>query len=255
MLPVLDLGCAPPAEPDPDAAPDGPWPVSVDPVSGAAGVPIDKVIRVRFSDHLDEASVTSARLSLTSGTISMWVMSYYDPVRGELVAWPSGRLRKFATWVFALEEGLTGLDGAAVAAGRVTAFRTGGQAGDDHPFDVLDYETHVKPVFDAACASCHGGPGAPIAGLDLDDAGGVIQTLLGAPADGWPGWKRAAPGRPGESYVLYKLIGDGRIAGSRMPRSFEGDGSAAPLPLAEQLAVADWLASGASFFDPSSGQD
>ncbi len=250
---VVAFGCAPPAEPDPDAAPDGPVPVGVDPEDGATGVFIDKVIRVRLSDHLDERSLTAGRLDLTSGTLSYWLMSYYDPVRGELVVWPSSRLRKFTTWIFSIGEGLTGLDGGEVPAARVTTFRTGDQAGDDHPFEVLNYQDHLKPIFDAACASCHGGPGQPIAGLDLGDAGGVTETLLGAPADGWPGWKRAAAGRPGQSYVLYKLIGDGRIMGSRMPRSLEGDGTAAPLPIAEQRAVADWIAGGAPFFD-SAGQ-
>ena len=255
VLAVLVTGCAPPASPDPDAAPDGPWPVTVDPESGAAGVPVDKVIRVRFSGHLDERTLEAGLLTLRSGTISMWVMSYYDPIRGELVVWPSGRLRQYATWVFRIEAGLAGIDGGEVAAGTVTSFRTGDEAGDDHPFDVLNYHEHVRPIFDAACASCHGGPGAPIAGLALDSAAGVSSTLLGAPADGWPGWKRAAPGRPGESYLLYKLIGDERIAGSRMPRSFEGDGAAAPLPFSDRVRISDWLAGGASFVDPSSAQD
>jgi mono/diheme cytochrome c family protein len=255
VLAVLLSGCAPPAAPDPDAAPDGPWPVAVAPESGATGVPTDPVIRIRFSDHLDERTVTAGRLGLTSGTLSYWLMSYYDPIRGELVVWPSSRLRRYATWVFRIEEGLAGLDGGEVAAGEVTTFRTGGEAGDDQPFAVLDYPEHVRPIFDAACAACHGGPGAPIAGLALDDAGGVAETLLGAPADGWPGWKRAAPGRPGESYLLYKLIGDERIAGSRMPRSFDGDGSAPPLPLADQVMISDWLAGGASFFDPAGEPD
>jgi len=241
-------GCAPPAEHDPDAAPEGPYPLSVDPEDGSAGVFTDKIIRVRFSDHLDERSLRSGRLSLRSGSISLWVRSFYDPVRRDLVVWSSSTMRKYATWSFGIEEGVRGLDGGEVAAGQVTSFRTGEQIGGEQPFERLNYEDHVRPIFSSSCASCHGGPGQPIAGLALDDAAGVASTLLGAPAEGWPGWKRAAPGRPGESYLLYKLIGDERIAGLRMPRSFEGSGFAPPLAAAEQEAVADWLAGGAAFF-------
>jgi hypothetical protein len=255
MLAASAVGCEPPSGADPDAAPAGPVAMGVDPAKGEHGVPIDKVIRVRFSDHLDERTLKAGRLTLKSGTLSLWVMSYYDPVRGELVVWPSSKLRRFSTWTFRVEEGLAGLDGGAVAPGTATWFRTGDQGGDDHPFDVLTYEEHVQPIFDTACAACHGGPGAPVAGLALDTPESVTATLLGAPAEGWPGWKRAVAGRPGQSYLLYKLIGDARIAGSPMPRSFDGDGAAPPLSPFEQRRIADWVAGGAPFFDSAALPD
>ena len=249
------VACAPPAKDDPDAAPDGPHPVAVTPEDGAEGVRIDAVVRVRMSDHLDGRSVRSGRLRLASGPISMWLLTYYDPVREELVAWPAGKLRKHALWTFEIEEGVTGLEGDEVPPGTVSTFQTGEEAGDDDPFPVVDYETAVAPVFSGRCASCHGGPLEPLAGLDLSSPEGVSATLLGADADGWPGWKRAVPGRPGQSYLLYKLLGDPRIAGARMPRSLEGDGDAAPLGGDERRAVADWLASGAGLFDSTESDE
>jgi hypothetical protein len=242
--------CAPPVETDPDAAvPWGPHPVAVDPAPGAVDVPIDKVIRIEFSDHVDGHSIHGGLFGLHSGPVSMWEMSFYDPVRGRLSVWPSVGMRKNATWVLELSEGLTGLSGAPVEPGIVTEFRTGEEAGDNEPFPFLTYETDVAPIFDAHCAWCHS-DSSNVAGLKLDSVEGVAGTALGVASDGWPGWKRITASRPGESYLLYKIIGDERITGAPMPTVWEDSSSAAPLSAADQETIADWIASGAAFFDP-----
>lgn len=241
-------GCAPPAEEDPDAAvPPGPHPIGAEPEIGAEGVPIDKVIRIEFSDHIDGKSVTRERFKLYSGPISLWVMAFYDPVRGRLSVWPSGSMWKNATWVLELNPGLTGLDGLLVEPVVVTEFRTGEAGGDNQPFPFLNYEEHVKPIFDARCASCHDDGG--MAGLSLSSAESTAATALGVPSSGWPEWNRITSSRPGESYLIYKIIGDDRISGAPMPRSWDEAEPAPALTPGEQETISDWIASGAAFFD------
>ena len=241
--------CAPPLEVDPDAAPPpGPYPVSADPVEGEAGVFIDKVLRTEFSDHIDGHGIERSVFRLGSGPVSMWVMFYYDPVRKKLVVWPSSLLRKNAVWVFELKEGLTGLEGNPVEPGIVTSFRTGAETGDDMPFPWLYYDGDVAPIFNSRCASCHGGA-LPMAGLSLEDVDDVRQTAVNVPADGWSGWDRIVPSRPGESYLIYKIIGDRRISGKQMPRILMDGEQAQPLSQQEMETISDWIASGTLLSD------
>jgi hypothetical protein len=244
------IRCAPEPELDPDAS-AGPGPIilEADPAVGETDVPVDKVIKLYVSDHLDGESVRRSSFSLTSGSIGMWLMTFYDPVRGRLVVWPSSHMREGAVWVMEVLEGLTGLDGAPVQPVTATWFTTGEEAGDDHPYDDRTYEGDVAGIFDARCASCHGGPSGGMAGLALDGVDGIVGTALNAGADGWAGWKRVRPFEPGSSYLLYKVIGDPRISGEPMPRSLEAGGQVTPLSQEQQEILSDWIAGGAVFFD------
>ena len=247
---VASIGCAPPYKVDPDAAPPpGPYPVNADPVEGEAGVFIDKVLRTEFSDHIDGHGIKRSVFRLGSGPVSMWVMSYYDPVRGKLVVWPSSLLRKNAVWVFELKEGLTGLEGNPVEPGIITSFRTGAETGDNMPFPWTYYDNDVEHIFNARCASCHGGA-SPIVGLSLENVGGIWQTAVNVPADGWLGWDRIVPSRPGESYLVYKIIGDRRIVGKQMPRILMEGEQTQPLSQKEMETISDWIASGTLLSTP-----
>ena len=115
----------------------------------------------------------------------------------------------------------------------------------------ITYEQHIAPIFDARCSGCHGADG--IADLRLDSAEGVAGTALGIPSTGWPEWNRITTSRPGESYLLYKIIGDERISGLPMPRSWDEHDPAPPLTADEQEAISDWIASGTAFFDQRAG--
>jgi len=235
--------CAPPAE-EPDAGlPDGPAIAWVEPEDGAMGVAIDPIVRVGVTDHLDDFTVDSGRFRLYSGSIGLWLMAYYDPVGRRAVVWPSAKLRDGAYWVFEVQEGITGRDGGPLAAGRVTGFTTGSETGGDLPFPTLDFASDVAPILSARCASCHGGDG-PVAGLALDGADGIVETALGAPSDE-SDLKRIVPGRPGRSFLVYKIIDDEAVSGERMPRSFDEGAPAEPLSPAEQQTISDWIAGGA----------
>ncbi len=246
---MLVARCAPPAEIDSDASPEPSLIVlSSDPHDGAADIPTDKVVKIYMSDHVSGESVRRSRFSLTSGNLSMWLMAHYDPVRGRLVVWPSSSMRKGATWVFEFVDGLEGLDGERVPSGVVTTFETGDEGGDNHPYDEYNYQEHVAPIFESRCSSCHSG-GSPISGLSLASVDTVVDTAIYREADGWYGWSRIEPSKPGASYLLYKLIGDPRIGGDQMPRSFDPDVPTTPLAQEELEIISDWIAGGAVFFD------
>jgi len=237
--------CAPPtAEPD-ASVPDGPTITSVEPADGATDVATNPIIRIGVSDHLDDWTVDASSFRLYSGAVSYWLMAYYDPVARRAVVWPSATLREGAYWVVEAREGVTGREGGPLAAGHVTGFTTGADEGDDAPFAIPDFEAEVRPIFGARCASCHGGSG-PVAGLALDTADGVVETALGAPSAGDDAMDRIVPGRPGRSFLVYKIIDDDTVSGVRMPRAFAEGESAAPLSGTEQQTISDWIAAGAA---------
>jgi hypothetical protein len=237
--------CAPPAAAPDASVPDGPTITSVEPADGASDVATNPILRVGVSDHLDDWTVDSGAFKLSSGPLSYWLLAYYDPVGRRVVVWPSATLREGAYWILEAREGVTGLDGGPLATGPVTGFWTGAGKGDDAPFPDLDYETDVRPIFSARCASCHGGTG-PVAGLALDTADGIVGTAVGVPSTGGDAMDRIVPGRPGRSSLVYEIIDGDTAAGPRMPRSFDADVPAVPLSLAEQQTISDWIAAGAA---------
>ncbi len=250
---VLLSSCTPPKDidyraPDASADPDAPVPVAVEPEEGAEDVNRLKVMRITFDQHLDARSMRQ-RLSLRSGETGRWLVSYYDPIQMQLVAWPASPLLRQATWVLSVNQGIDGMNGSPVYPEELTWFRTGDEVTLETPFKIRSFEKEVMPIFEQHCISCHGGGGASIAGLDLASAEGVRETALNENAGGWPEWKLIEPTRPGESYLLFKLIGDDDIPGETMPRSMD-ENKPPPLSALEKEIILDWIASGASFFDP-----
>ncbi|MCP4601289.1 MAG: hypothetical protein GY847_12325 [Proteobacteria bacterium] len=245
------MNCAPPPEVAPDAGipPGGPYPLTVDPPRGSDDVFIDKVIRITFSDHLDSRSFRQSRFNLSSGPLGLWVRFYYDPVRENLVVWPSKSMRGDVTWVLTIDEGIAGLDGKLVIPRELARFRTGKEKGDNNPYDPPSFTYKVAPIFEKHCNFCHGGRAEEsLAGLRLDSKEAIGETAIGVESQGWPGFNRVTSSSPGQSYLLFKIIGDKRISGMRMPRSKNMDQPGPLLPRSDQETLADWIASGASFF-------
>ncbi len=247
------LSCAPPVENDQDAAVPlgGPYIVTVDPHQGANNVYLDKVFRVTLSDHIDVKTINQNSISLFSGPIKLWTMAFYDPVRRQLVVWSTRSMRKQAIWVLNIEKGVTGIDDSPVVSGPATSFRTGVQLGQEVPFARPSFSSEIMPVFQKHCSSCHSGQtDEGIASLRLDSVEAIKETALNVKAGGWPGWNRITPEHPGESYLLYKVSGDERIAGTRMPLAQNMDGPAQSLSQSEMEALSDWIVSGVPFVDP-----
>jgi len=252
---ILMIACAPPQTDTADAGFDGPFPVSLDPPINTLDVPLDKVLRITFSDHLSAASFSSQKFSLNSNVITKWIMAYYNPVTHQAVIWPAGKMWPYSEWHLDINDGLLGLDGKRVKPGTVTSFRTGEQAEDNQPYQHVNFNAQIKPLFESRCASCHFGPSDnAIAGLSLDSTKNIRTNLISTRSKGWPKWDLISPAHPGKSYLLYKIIGDKRISGLPMPRILSDNKKAKPLSTEEQELFANWIASGAAFFDSDPDQ-
>jgi mono/diheme cytochrome c family protein len=86
----------------------------------------------------------------------------------------------------------------------------------------------AQAIFDESCTLCHD---ASDDTLNLEDA----RALIGKPSS--TGKPLIDPGNPNNSYLYLKLVGAEGIEGDPMPLG--GD----PLPVEQQAAVRDWIAS------------
>ena len=98
-------------------------------------------------------------------------------------------------------------------------------------------------IFIPRCAvsSCHAGSPPPFAPMSLEE-GQAYASLVGAPSKEAPSLQRVMPGRPDQSYLMYKLRGTaGNVNGlaTRMPLGKE------PLTEAELADIEGWIAGGA----------
>ena len=246
--------CAPPKEEDylkPDAAPapEAPVPISVTPVDGSVDAFRKPVVRIKFDRQLDARTITQSRLDFVSGSLGKWTLSFYNPVNRELVVWTSSSLFRQTTWFFRIEMGVLGMNGYPVHPAVMTTFRTGDDKGDEQPFVPRSFEKEVFPILKNHCTSCHGGSDKGVAGLKLDSKEHIEQTALGIAASGWRDWKRIVPTRPGLSFLLFKISDYEYIPGQKMPRGID-EKPATTLTMEEKMAIAEWIAQGANFFDP-----
>jgi hypothetical protein len=178
----------------------------------------------------------------------------YDPAASEVVLQldPSD-VQPGLEYVMSVLPSITSWDGIPLAEGRSFRVRfTDAPAGP--PPEAPSFSRDVLPRLRRSCglAGCHAASGAAL-GLDLSSGEGVRRTAIGVIASAWPavagdvdrgniqwsGLHRIAPGAPGESYLLYKVLGVGPVRGARMPRG------AAPWTQYDARVVSDWIAAGA----------
>ena len=87
-------------------------------------------------------------------------------------------------------------------------------------------------------------------GLDLSSPEGILETSVSrrsrewaaSSAGGefyWGGMNLIEPGAPGESFLVYKLLGEGPMRGARMPRG------AVALDPTIAARISAWIAQGA----------
>jgi hypothetical protein len=107
---------------------------------------------------------------------------------------------------------------------------------------VVSLSLHVQPILTAQCATagCHAGV-RPAQDLDLR-AGQAHGSLVNVTSGECPLFKRVLPGKPAQSYLVFKLAGPPQpcFSGNQMP-----SGGAAPLSPAEQNLIATWITQGA----------
>jgi hypothetical protein len=247
---MIPLGCEPLAKeyPDESIAAGGPAALLVDPAWGADEVPVDKIFRITFNKHIDAENLTTRPFRLHSGPIALWYFYYYDPVLYQLVLWSPIAMRKDTAWTLEIDDPLQDIDGNLAILEEVTKFVTGTETENEKPFYTPSFDNDVMPIFREHCIYCHGGPPEKaISRLSLDSKETITQTAINTKAKGRPTWYRITPGRPGLSYLLYKVSDDKNIAGMQMPRSSDMNRSL-PLQQSKQETLSNWIVSQTPFF-------
>lgn len=204
-----------------------------------------------FDRPLWPRSVNRGTITVQSGELTLTPRLRYDPVqRAVRVELDDASVRRDLEYVLVVRGGISSWDGATASALATLRVRFTDQATAAER--VVSLRRDVAPALAAACASasCHGGA-QPVMGLDLSSPEALLRTTVGRPSREWGassvgaefywgGLALVEPGAPGESFLVYKLIGDGPMRGARMPRG------AAPLDAAVLQQVSDWIAAGAS---------
>jgi len=121
-------------------------------------------------------------------------------------------------------------------AGNGEGLDANGRPIDDGPPPDDDFTLIQETIFTPVCTVCHAGAQAPL-GLRLDE-GASYAMLVNVPSVQVPGFFRAAPGDPDNSYLVQKIEGRAAVGG-RMPLG-------GPPLSAEQInLVRQWIAAGA----------
>ena len=258
-VPVLCLlaaaACDLPPEGEPAA---GPRVLATEPADGETGVDRGAEFSVFFDRPVLPRDVHRGHVIVASGVRRALLELRFDPVDRVLRARPAAPLDPEVRHRLEIE-GLRDLDGRPMRERHRVAFDTGPQIGPPRPPPREVGWADVAPIFDGCAANrCHGGE-RPVLGLDLSSPAGLRRTALGVPAVQVRSGvrERTAPGaaafvdlpridvrggvgRPARSYLLYKVLGEARVVGERMPPP------PAPRPSAEAVRrLAAWIASGA----------
>lgn len=224
---------------------------SVEPgARGYAEHAVDEPIELVFDRALWPRSIHRGTVTVQSGELSLVPRLSYEPVRrAVVVSVDRASVRFDLEYVLSIRGGISSWDGA-VAQGLASRRVRFVDRVSSVPSPV-SLRTEVVPVLRAACATngCHSAEDRTM-GLDLSSAEGILATVVsrpsrewGASSTGgefyWGGINLIEPGAPGESFLVYKLLGDGPMRGARMPRGAEAiDRTAA-------ARISAWIAQGA----------
>lgn len=91
----------------------------------------------------------------------------------------------------------------------------GNLVGPGTPDTTVSFSRDLQPIFDQSCIGCHIGAGPP-GGLDLS-TGNSYNNLVNVLSSQIPSLDRVEPAEPDTSYLVWKIEGDSRILGGRMP--------------------------------------
>jgi hypothetical protein len=113
-----------------------------------------------------------------------------------------------------------------------------GPVGPETSFSSLSQRIFIPRC---ATSSCHAGSPPSFAPMSLEE-GQAYASLVGVASKEAPSLQRVSPGRPDQSYLLYKLHGTGATVGglaTRMPLGQD------PLTDADIADIESWIAGGA----------
>ena len=124
---------------------------------------------------------------------------------------------------------------------------------DETTGDTLDA---VQAIFNAKCLSCHSSDykNGPAASLDLAEGNMPRNTIAARSGQLSDGTLLINPGRPGESYLVEKIM-DAPRRGSRMPRSMSQGMPPVPLSGGEIDIIRSWVLGGALVPSGFAGHD
>lgn len=242
------------------AAGAGPWRLQTRPVDGERNVPRLGRLVISLDRAVLPRTVDATTVRVRSGAVSAATTVRLLPVEQQVWIDIDDESPLDADTEFLLEvEGLIDLDGNVLAEPLVTSFHTGVQLGTNAAEPVVDAEQTLDLLASrCADATCHSEPDAA-AHLDLSGYDGIARTAIGARSrialsgttreEGARGATTlaglrildvlAGRGVPGTSLLLYKVLGDSRVAGEPMPPS------GAPLSSAELSLLEGWILAGA----------
>lgn len=217
---------------------------------GFAELTAGEPIALWFDRPLWPRSINRATITVQSGGVSLTPRLRYEPVQHAVrVLIDAGEVREDLEYELTVRGGITAWDGA-IATGLAT-FRLRFVRRAPVATRSVSFRDEIAPLLQERCASavCHGGA-QPAMGLDLSSPEAIVRSTVAAPsrlwsgsAPGgefyWSGMSLVERGAPGESFLLYKLLGDGPMRGAQMPRG------AAPLSASDLQRISDWIAEGA----------
>jgi len=252
-LALCSLASAGACDVAPIALRDAPRLVATSAIAGDRGfaeLTAGEPILLWFDRPLWPRSINRATITVQSGGVSLTPRLRYEPVQHAVrVLIDEAEVRADLEYELSVRSGVTAWDGA-VASGQAT-FRLRFVRRMPVASRSVSFRREVAPLLQERCAStaCHGGA-QPAMGVDLSSPEAIVRTTVAAPsrlwssaAPGgeyyWAGMALVERGVPGESFLLYKLLGDGPMRGAQMPRG------AAPLSAADLQRVSDWIADGA----------
>lgn len=255
---VAALLCCGACDLPPEAEGGGPVVLGSDPSDGDVGVARGRDLRVFFDRPIHPRDVHRGRIAVRSGGLAEFLSAWFEPVDSVLHVENLSRPLDPDTVYRLIVTDVRDLDRVAMEEAYVAVFHTSEEIGAPDPVPLAGW-SDVAPIFAARCAGCHGGA-EPILGLDLSGPEQIERTAVGVPAeqsrvgvqeeDAWPGASTLVGldridvsgglGRPGRSYLVYKLLGDPHAAGQPMPPPGEP-----PLTPAERRTISLWIRAGA----------
>jgi len=227
------------------------------------GISRDGLLIAQVDRRLLPASVNTRSVRVLSGVVREPLAVQFDPVdvaiRAEL---RGGRLLEPQVTYRLVIEGVVDLDHRAMEVPFDATFRTAATSAGRPPVEPVSFSEVLHLVVDrCAGGSCHG-PAEAALGLDLSSAEAIASTAIGVrsvqvsrgdlDSEGGRGSPVltdlpivdvvAGVGSPGNSYLLYKVLGDEHILGAVMPPS---DSNRPALSREEARMLSRWIQAGA----------
>ncbi len=189
--------------------------LSVEPASGAEGVPIDGDVVFFFDAPVFPQAVSRETVWLTASTSEIPSSRRVSLLDCSVTLRPHEPMLPLLLYR-AEVAGLYGFDRGAMAEAQEVVFTTGDATTTSPAPAPPTIEEVQSTVFAPRCAGCHVGAQAP-AGLDLSTVDAASEGLVGRKSALFDGATLVSAGRHGSSYLMWKLLDLPAVFGDPMP--------------------------------------